>query len=322
MHRPGGGSPACATQRVARCSVPRARREPTADLAPISPASSRLVRRFADARCLVTGASSGIGRAVAERLAMAGASVVLTGRNRPRLEEVVGCLHDAGVPANRLHLETADLTQADDRCRLLASTDKAFDGSLDLLVNAAGVGAYGPFLTHDPTILTRLLDLNVVALAELCRLAHPLLRGGVRAAVVNLGSIVARRGLPGRSEYSASKFAVAGLTEALRAEWSFDGIHVVLVNPGFTATAFERNALIDTAYHRTADHRNMGAEAVASRLLDALVRQRNEVTLTAGGRLLLAVNRLAPRFVDHRLGAWVRALYRRSGLVPVGRAGR
>jgi short-subunit dehydrogenase len=278
---------------------------------------SRLVRRrFAGTRCVVTGASSGIGRAVAEQLAVAGASVVLTGRDGHRLGEVEARLRGSGVEAGRLHVVTADLTRAEERRRLFQAVARRFDGGLDLLVNAAGVGAYGPFVSHDPLVLARVLEVNVVALAEVCRLAYPLLRRGGRASVVNLGSIVARRGLPGRAEYAASKFAVAGYTESIRAEWSFDGIQVLLFNPGFTDTAFERNAVVDTAYLKTADRRRMTAEFVAGRLLWAVARGRAEATVSGPGRLLLAVNRVAPRFVDWGLGRWVRALYRRSGLEP------
>ena len=87
------------------------------------------------------------------------------------------------------------------------------------------------------------------------RRSCPLLRRGDRPSLVNLGSIVARRGLPGRSEYSASKFAVAGFTESIRAEWAKFGIHVLLLNPGFTATEFEQNLVVDTARVPT-DHRS------------------------------------------------------------------
>ena len=125
----------------------------------------------------------------------------------------------------------------------------------------------------------------------------------------NIGSIVARRGLPGRSEYSASKFAVAGFTEAIRAEWARDGIDVLLLNPGFTATEFERNLVVDTAVYKTDHRRTMTADRVARATLRALARGRNEVTLSAPGRLLLLVNRLAPRFVDWGLGRWTRRLY-------------
>jgi short-subunit dehydrogenase len=259
-------------------------------------------------RALVTGASSGIGRALAVRLAAEGARLVLTGRDAGRLAAIraeLTRLH----PAAEVHVVPADLTSAADRDGVVAAARDALDGALDLVVNAAGVGAYGRFESHDGEVLRRVMELNLFALAEVCRATLPLLRRGSRPALVNVGSIVARRGLPGRSEYSASKFAVAGLTEAIRAEWAIDGIHVLLVNPGFTATAFEDNLVVDTAYYKTREKRMMSPDAVAAATLRAVDRRRKEVTLTLPGRLLLGTNRLLPRFVDWGLGRWTRKLY-------------
>lgn len=255
-------------------------------------------RSFRDARCLITGASSGLGRAIAEELLADGARVVLTGRSSDRLDE-----------ADRALAVPADLASPDDRRRLLSTVSDHFDGALDIVVNSAGVGAYGRFESHDESVARRIFEINVFALMEICRGVLPLMRRGDRPSLVNLGSIVARRGLPGRSEYSASKFAVAGFTEAIRAEWRRDGIHVLLVNPGFTSTAFESNLVIDTAVYSTAHRRSMTADQVAKATLRALRRGSNEVTLSLPGRLLLGLNRVAPRFIDWSLGRWTRRLY-------------
>lgn len=263
-------------------------------------------RDFRDARCLVTGASSGLGRAIALELVRAGACVVATGRSVERLDRL------RVESRGGIHPHPADLTDPVELERLLDATAQQFDGALDVVVNAAGVGAYGRFESHDPSVLRRLFEINVFALAEVCRGTLPLLRRGRDPALVNLGSIVARRALPGRPEYSASKFAVAGLTESLRAEWAIDGIQVLLVNPAFTATAFDENLLIDTALYKVQHKRTMTAEAVARRTLQALRRGRSEVTLTAYGRLLLLSNRLLPRFVDWGLGRWTKRLYSRE----------
>ncbi len=266
-------------------------------------------RPFENARCLVTGASSGLGRALAEQLARAGAHVVVTGRSMERLKGLVEALEGQGVAAGRVHPVVAELTDDDQRQRLLNAVAERFDGALDLAINSAGVGAYGRFLSHDPSVLRQIFEINVFALIELTRGLHPLLKRGRRPALINMGSIVARRGLPGRSEYSASKFAVAGFTEAIRAEWSRDGIHILLVNPGFTATDFERNLIVDTAVYKVAQRRTTSPEVVARATLRALERRKNEVTLSLGGRTLLLVNRLLPRFVDWGLARWTRKLY-------------
>jgi short-subunit dehydrogenase len=266
-------------------------------------------RTLRDARCLVTGASSGLGRAIAAKLVKRGASVVITGRSVERLEQARDELNAAAGRPDAALAVAADLTDPADRGRLFEAASDRFGGALDLVVNSAGVGAYGRFESHDPSVLRRVLEINLFALAEVCRAALPLLRRGQDPAVINIGSIVARRALPGRPEYSASKFAVAGLTDALRAEWRIDGIQVLLVNPAFTATAFDDNLVIDTAIYKVKHKRTMTAEAVAEATLRALLRGKSEVTLTAYGRLLLLTNRLLPRFVDWGLGRWTRRLY-------------
>jgi short-subunit dehydrogenase len=269
------------------------------------------MNRFAGRRCLVTGASSGLGRAIALALAKDGARVLGTGRSEGRLaawrDEAVA----AGAAPGDLDTCAADLTVPDEREALVQQAVHRFGGALDLLVQCAGVGAYGRFLSHEPEVLERLFAINVFAVAALARACHPLLAKGDRPAMACLGSIVGRRALPGRTEYSASKFALAGFLEALRPEWSFDGIAVVLLNPGFTRTAFEDNVLVDTTFYKSKPRRQMSPERCAELCLRAIARRRNEVNLTLEGRVLLGVNRVAPRFVDWGFGRWTRKLYGR-----------
>lgn len=276
-------------------------------------------RTWNHARCLVTGASSGLGRAMAQQLVQAGARVVLTGRSSGRLDAVRTSLIDAGADAQAVHTVVADLTSPEQRARLVEVAAERL-GALDLVINSAGVGATGHFETHAPTVLRHLFEINVFALAELSLELLPLLRQGEKPMVINVGSIVARRGLPGRAEYTASKFAVAGFTESIRAEWSKYGVDVMLLNPGFTATEFEQNLLIDTARYPVTKKRRMTAEAVATATLRAALQGRHELTLTAGGRLLLLVNRLVPRLVDWGFKRWTLHLFPESPVLNRPRA--
>ncbi len=150
-------------------------------------------RTFRDARCLVTGASSGLGRAIVEHLAREGARVVLTGRSRERLDEVTAGLIATGVSIANLAICPADLTIAAERSALLEFVSDRFDGALDVVVNSAGIGAYGRFESHDETILRQVFEVNVIALAEICRGVLPMLRRGDRPSLVNVGSIIAQR---------------------------------------------------------------------------------------------------------------------------------
>jgi short-subunit dehydrogenase len=259
----------------------------------------------------VTGASSGLGRALAEQLVRAGARVLLTGRSDERLHAVADHLIAEGAEPTQIVTEPADLTVDRERRRLFQRAGAHFD-ALDLVVNNAGVGAAGQFESHNLDVLRRVFEINVFAMAEVCRAALPFLARGQKPALVNMGSIVARRGLPGRTEYSASKFAVAGFTEALRVEWRRFGIHVLQVNPGFTDTPFDRNAVVNTARYSVARHRVMTADAVAAATLRAILQRKREITLTPQGRLLIWVNRLAPGFVDWGFGRWLLTYYPES----------
>jgi short-subunit dehydrogenase len=256
------------------------------------------------ARCLVTGASSGLGQAIAEHLVKAGAQVILTGRSAKRLQSIADRLILDGANPSQIVTIPADLTVDEDARRLFDEIAGRFE-ALDLVINSAGVGADGQFETHDPTVIRQVFEINVFALAEVCRRALPLLSLGVQPALVNIGSIVARRGLPGRAEYSASKFAVSGFTEAIRVEWRRFGIHVLQVNPGFTDTPFDQHVVASTARYSVARHRRMSPECVARATIRAVERRKREITLSWQGRLLLYASTIVPRFVDWGFARWL-----------------
>jgi short-subunit dehydrogenase len=245
-----------------------------------------------------------LGQALAEQLVKAGAQVILTGRSALRLQAVADRLIDDGCEPSRIVTIAADLTVDEDCQRLFDEISSRFQ-ALDLVINSAGVGADGQFETHDPLVLRQVFEINFFALAEVCRRALPLLARGTEPAMINIGSIVARRGLPGRVEYSASKFAVSGFTEALRVEWSRFGIHVLQVNPGFTNTPFDQNVVASTARYSVARHRRRSPQAVAQATLRAVERRRREITLSWPGWLLVTVNRIAPGFVDWGFTRWL-----------------
>lgn len=184
---------------------------------------------------LITGASRGIGRRVALRLARDGARLAVTGRSADELAKLVGEVRAAGAEAEAF---PADLTDPAARERLVAGVVARF-GGLDVLVNAAGVASFGEFATSTPEILRTVLEINFFAAAEMIRLCQPHLttgyeRGpaGWRPAVVNVASICGRCGIPSLPEHCASKHALVGLTEALRGEFERFGIDVLLVLPG------------------------------------------------------------------------------------------
>src|SRR5205814_3317187 len=130
-------------------------------------------------------------------------------------------------------------------------------------INNAGIGATGHFAEVAPERLRKIMEVNFFGLTETTRAFLPLLRQGNRPAVVNISSIAGKRGIPARSEYSASKFAVQGFSEALRAELAKDGIDVLVVCPGLTQTNFSQNMLEQKARLQMDHMRGMTAEQVA-----------------------------------------------------------
>jgi NAD(P)-dependent dehydrogenase (short-subunit alcohol dehydrogenase family) len=185
---------------------------------------------------LVTGASSGIGRAIAEALARRGDRVALLARRRERLEEVAATLPPASDGTAHLVLP-ADLTDPEAIAAAIATVRAQF-GGLDLLVNDAGMGYRALVTELEPDLVRRVFATNVEGLLHMCRLAHPLLAASSSPVVVNVASVVGRRGIPGQSVYAASKAAVCSIGEALRLEWAADGIRVCTLNPALTTTGF------------------------------------------------------------------------------------
>ncbi|HKI30700.1 MAG TPA: SDR family oxidoreductase [Gemmataceae bacterium] len=281
-------------------------------------------RTLAGARVLITGASQGIGRALALAAARGGARILAVARSDELLHELAA---EARAAGGTLEPVRADITSAEDRQRMVEAALRHF-GGLDVLVNNAGIGATGHFAECGPERLRAIMEVNFFALTETTRVFLPLLRQGNRPAIVNISSIAGKRGIPARSEYSASKFAVQGFSEALRAEMARFGIDVLVICPGLTQTNFSKNMLEQKARLQMDHLRGMTAEDVAAATQRALERGTNEVCLTLQGRLIVLVNRFFPRLADRIAARRVRALFadeiekRREGTgSPTARSG-
>ena len=254
-------------------------------------------RRIAGSRALVTGASSGIGRELCRQLSRAGSDLVLVARRAEALQELATELESHH---RRAEVVAGDITDPDLRRRAVERAQVCF-GGLDLLINNAGVSAHGRFSEASPERLQRILDVNFIAAAELIRISLPTLRQGRTPMVVNIGSVLGRRGVPHNSEYCASKFALSGFSEALRAELSRDGIDLLLVSPGTVRTEFFDHLIERQGDLPWAPPRGVTPEKVAQQTVRAMERGRREIVpgLQAAGALWL--NRLCPRLVDRWL---------------------
>ncbi len=251
-------------------------------------------RDLHDRRVLLTGAWSGIGRALSLQLARAGARLLVTARSAEPLEALARELKPSGVEVITL---AGDVTEPTHREQLAAMVGERW-GALDILINNAGVEASGLFTSSSEATLRQLMEVNFFAPVELLRLCVPLLERGRQPVVVNVSSRCGRRGLPDWAEYSASKFALTGFTEAMRAELACYDITALLVSPGFTITPLREHALRCDTRVKTRERRGMSPEHVARKILHTIQTNRTERTVGLGARWLLRGNRFFPRWID------------------------
>ncbi|MCI0359980.1 MAG: SDR family NAD(P)-dependent oxidoreductase, partial [Planctomycetaceae bacterium] len=255
-------------------------------------------RSIAGLRAIVTGASSGIGRALVIELVRGGANVVGLARRGERVAKLAA---EVAAP-ERFAWIAGDVTSREDRAAALALCRERF-GGLDALVNNAGIGALGSFAAADEARLRQVFEVNFFAPAEFTREALPALRQGKAPIVVNVGSVLGHFAVPGKSEYCASKFALHGLSDALRIELAREGIDLLLVSPSTTSSEFFDVAIGE----REAAAFRFGStppEAVALGIVRAIQAGRREIILSASGNLLVWLDRLCPLLAQWVLSRW------------------
>ncbi len=268
-----------------------------------------------DAVAVVTGASSGIGHCLTRLLLEQGASVVAVARRGVPLEQlqlahafdVAGTAHDVTGTAHAA-LENAssslvrgkmipvvgDITDPASKTQVIQAVTTLRDGQVDLLVNNAGIGAIGRFVDATPQRMRRVMEVNFFAPVELTRSMIPLLRRGRAPVICNISSVLGHCAVPGKSEYCASKFALHGWSDSLRAELRSEGIQVTIVSPSTTRSEFF-DSLIETGQSETsASLGSWPPEKVARKTLAAIKAHRREVILSLGGKALVYADRFAP----------------------------
>jgi short-subunit dehydrogenase len=255
----------------------------------------------------ITGASAGIGRATALRLARDGAAVAICARRADRLDAVAAEIVAAGGQALAM---PADVTLAADMEAFVTRTVERF-GRLDVMMCNAGFGIAGAIDDIAPDQMQKLMDINYTGTYHATRAALPLFRRQRSGHVIMVSSIVGKRGVPFMGAYSATKFAQVGLAECLRSELRGSGIHVSVVYPVSTETEFFEVMSRETG---TAVTRAMGprqsVEQVADAIAKAIRRPVPEVYPHAKSRALVILNALAPGITD--------GIVKRFGRKPVG----
>jgi short-subunit dehydrogenase len=244
---------------------------------------------------VVTGGSDGIGKALIDALIPLGAKVATCGRNYDKLYQLQ--MQYANV---LLHAVVCDVSKEDECKRFIESTIETF-GTIDILINNAGVSMRSLFEDVDTEVIRRLMDVNFFGAVYCTKSALPEIMKQ-KGTIVGISSAAGYRGLPGRSGYSASKFALQGWLEALRTELLKTGVNVMWVSPGYTASNIRNAALNGKAELQGEspldESKLMTAEECAKRILQAIEKRKRTVTLTATGKLAVFMNKFFPSLSD------------------------
>jgi uncharacterized oxidoreductase len=242
---------------------------------------------------IITGGGRGIGRATALEFAAEGATLVLCGRRMDALATAVRECQDGGGEAEALHCDVV----IDEELAALVNTTMEHYGRIDVLVNNAGVVAGGRLDEIGPDDVARMVGVNVWAPIRLAQLALPHMRAAGRGSIVNVSSLAGRMGMPYYATYCASQFALRGFSEALRREVSPDGIHVVGVFPGATATDMMENVDFDRVGMSIAT-----AEQVGRAIVRGVRWRQPEVFIGLGDSIVSRWNDLSPWAFDVGVG--------------------
>jgi short-subunit dehydrogenase len=258
--------------------------------------------RFAGKTVVITGASMGIGEAIAAAFAREGAAVVLAARSRDLLEQVAERLDREG---GRVLTIPTDVTRDED-VRRLAEETLAQTGRIDVLVNNAGVGMSGAVAAIDLSEWQRCLEVNVVAPVRVIQAFLPAMKAGGGSTIVQISSVLGKVSVPFTGGYNASKYALNAISDALRLEVAPHGIRVISVYPGSTESNFRVNALGRSDAPKVRIGR-VPADVVAARVVEAVRTGRRDVYIRFRDAVLCWAGTRFPRLTDWALGT----VYRR-----------
>lgn len=259
-----------------------------------------------DKVAVVTGGSEGIGKALVDILLMHGAKVATCGRNYDKLYELQK--QYSGRP---LMIHATDVSNEQDCHHFIDQVVKTY-GTIDILINNAGISMRALFVDAELETLRRVMDINFWGTVYCTKFALPYIIKQ-KGTIVGVSSVAGYRGLPGRSGYSASKFAVNGWLEALRTELMESGVNVMWVCPGFT-TSNIRNAALDknaqpTGETKMDEGKMMTAEECAVHIVTAIEKRKRTIVLTGTGKQAVFMNRFFPALADKL----VRKFYFKNG---------
>lgn len=246
---------------------------------------------------IITGASSGIGKALAFAFGREGAKIVITGRKKEPLEAVSNELKAENIENLAI---TGDVSIEKDNEIMVNQTLEKY-GKIDILINNAGISMRSMFEDVELDVIKKVMNINFYGVVYATKYALPHIKA-TKGSIIGISSIAGYRGLPVRTGYSASKFALNGFLEALRTELLKTGVHVLTACPGFTASNIRVASLGSDGQSKGDSMRDegkmMSAEEVADAILNATKKRKRDLVLTSQGKLTVFLNKWLPKLMD------------------------
>jgi short-subunit dehydrogenase len=246
---------------------------------------------------IITGGSSGIGKAMAEKFGREGSKILITGRNNEELTKATEELRQKGITIQPFQ---ADVSVEDDNRKMAEEAIRHY-GTIDVLINNAGISMRALFSEVDIAVIKKVMDINFYGVLYATKYCLPEITKN-KGSVVGISSIAGFRGLPGRTGYSASKFALNGFLEVLRTELLKTGVHVLTACPGFTASNIRKRSLTKDGSQQGESPRQeekmMTAEECAEHIYNATAKRKRTLVLTTQGKLAVFLNKWLPGLAD------------------------
>ena len=246
---------------------------------------------------IITGASGGIGAALADVFAAEKFKIVIASRNVQKTEAVRKKLEIHGHDVLSV---ICDVSREEDCKKLIEQTVNRF-GKIDVLINNAGISMRAIFSDVEIDVIRKVMAVNFWGTVYCTKYALPYLLKS-KGSLVGISSIAGKKGLPGRTGYSASKFAMEGFLETIRIENLKKDLHVLVACPGFTATDIRKNALSEKGIPQKssprAEEKMMTPERVAMLIYKAIVKRKRDLVLTGNGKITVWLNKFFPSLMD------------------------
>jgi dehydrogenase/reductase SDR family member 7B len=246
---------------------------------------------------IITGGSSGIGKAMAVKFGSQGSSILITGRNKEELDRAVAEMKSSGISIIGFQADVSN----EEHNKQMAEEALRHYGRIDVLINNAGISMRALFEDVDLAVVKKVMDINFYGVLYATKYCLPEIKKN-KGSIVGISSIAGYRGLPGRTGYSASKFALNGFLEVLRTELLKTGVHVLTASPGFTASNIRMRSLTKDGTSQGESPRDeakmMTAEECAHHIYHAVVKRKRTLVLTTQGKLAVFLNKWLPGLAD------------------------